>query len=54
MKCPKPKMETKWSRFAKLKGITKKKKGRLVWSDDLKVIMFLSAVFIKTLQNDFH
>ena len=34
---PKPKPETKWEKYAKLKGIQKKKKGRKVWDEELKV-----------------
>ena len=30
---PKPKPETRWERFAKEKGIEKKKRGRMVWDE---------------------
>jgi regulator of ribosome biosynthesis len=30
---PKPKVETRWEKFAREKGIEKKKKGRMVWDD---------------------
>ncbi|GAB1600113.1 ribosome biogenesis regulatory protein homolog [Argonauta hians] len=33
---PKPKPLTKWEQFAKVKGITKKKKSRMVWDDVAK------------------
>lgn len=37
---PKPKAPTKWERFAKEKGIEKKKKDKLKWDDILKVSAF--------------
>ncbi|XP_013408325.1 ribosome biogenesis regulatory protein homolog, partial [Lingula anatina] len=33
---PKPKPETKWQQYAKLKGIQNKKKARKVWDDEIK------------------
>lgn len=33
-KVPEPKPETKWEKFAKEKGITKKKKDRMVYDED--------------------
>lgn len=30
---PKPKQETRWEAFAKLKGIKKKKKEKMVWDE---------------------
>uniref|UniRef100_H2ZRB8 Ribosome biogenesis regulatory protein n=1 Tax=Ciona savignyi TaxID=51511 RepID=H2ZRB8_CIOSA len=33
---PKPKQPTKWEEYAKLKGIRKLKKGRMVWDDESK------------------
>ncbi|XP_077980410.1 ribosome biogenesis regulatory protein homolog [Glandiceps talaboti] len=33
---PKERPPTKWEQYAKLKGIQKKKKGRMVWSDEEK------------------
>lgn len=33
---PKPRPLTKWQEFAKLKGIQKKKKGKLSWDEQLK------------------
>lgn len=35
---PKPRPLTKWQEFAKEKGITKKKKSKLTWDEELKVI----------------
>ncbi|KAH8065712.1 hypothetical protein JL722_91 [Aureococcus anophagefferens] len=32
--CPEKKAETKWDKFAKEKGIQKKKKGRMEWDDE--------------------
>lgn len=34
---PSPRAPTKWERFAKEKGIVKKKKDKLKWDDVLKV-----------------
>ena len=34
---PKPKPPTKWEQYAKAKGITKRKKTKLVWDEELKV-----------------
>ena len=31
---PKPKPLTKWEKFAKAKGIQKKKKDKMVWDED--------------------
>jgi regulator of ribosome biosynthesis len=33
---PKPKPLTKWERYAKLKGIEKQKRGRMVWDDEMR------------------
>lgn len=33
---PKPKAMTKWEEYAKKKGIQKKKRGRMIWDEDLK------------------
>ncbi|ESO03282.1 hypothetical protein HELRODRAFT_80417 [Helobdella robusta] len=33
---PTAKKETKWESFAKLKGINKRKRGRMVWDEELK------------------
>lgn len=35
-KVPKEKEPTKWEKFAKIKGITKKKKSRLVYDEEKK------------------
>ena len=37
LQLPKPKKETKWEAYAKLKGIQKKKKERMVWDETHKV-----------------
>ena len=34
---PKEKQLTKWEQYAKLKGIQKKKKGRMVWDNESQV-----------------
>lgn len=38
---PKPKPMTKWEQYAKDKGISKKKKGNLVWDEMVKVLMLM-------------
>lgn len=34
---PKPKAESKWDKYASVKGITKRKKSRMVFDDELQV-----------------
>lgn len=38
---PKPKGLTKWQAYAKEKGITKRKKTKLVWDDIVNVIIII-------------
>ena len=41
---PKPKPLTKWQRYAKEKGIQKRKKAKLIWDEQLKVQLPLTFI----------
>lgn len=42
---PPPRQPSKWEKFAKEKGIVKKKKDKLKWDDELKVSFICSLFF---------
>jgi len=43
---PKPRPPTKWEAYAKEKGLTKRKKAKLVWDDMVKVRFLTNYKFI--------
>ena len=46
---PKEKQLTKWEKYAKEKGITKRKKSKATWDEDLQVnqaVFFLFYLFV--------